>query len=154
VDYEGTRSRSYCSMNYSVAEYAHTVVHTLWEICREHELPHPDIISESGRALTAHHAMLLTNVIDVDRLPEAESAQPPAADDPLILHDLWQNLQQLNGRSAVESYHDAYHWLSEAQTMYTHGILTLEQRAAAERIYQATCRKVFARLDPRQRAHR
>jgi arginine decarboxylase len=154
VDYEGTRSRSYCSMNYSVAEYAHTVVHTLWEICREHDLLHPDIISESGRALTAHHAMLITNVIDVDRVPDAESAQAPAADDPLILHDLWQNLQQLNGRSAVESYHDAYHWLTEAQTMYTHGILTLEQRASAERIYQATCRKIFGRLDPRQRAHR
>lgn len=154
VDYEGTRSRNYCSMNYTVQEYAHTVVHTLWEICQEHALPHPDIISESGRALTAHHAMLITNVIDVDRIPEADSAQPPAADDPQILQDLWQNLQQSNERSVLESYHDAYHWLTEAQTMYTHGILTLEQRAAAERAYQATCRKIFARLDPSQRAHR
>lgn len=154
VDYEGTRSRSYCSMNYSVDEYATTVVHTLWEICREHELPHPNIISESGRALTAHHAVLITNVIDVDRVPEADRAQPPADDDPLILHDLWRNLQQVASRSPVESYHDAYYWLTEAQTMYTHGILTLEQRAAAEVLYQATCRRVFARLDPRQRAHR
>src|SRR5690606_20118955 len=154
VDYEGTRSRSYCSMNYSVEEYATTVVHTLWEICREHELPHPNIISESGRALTAHHAVLITNVIDVDRVPEADRAQPPADDDPLILHDLWRNLQQVASRSPVESYHDAYYWLTEAQTMYTHGILTLEQRAAAEVLYQATCRRVFARLDPRQRAHR
>jgi arginine decarboxylase len=152
--YEGTRSRSYCSMNYSVEEYATTVVRTLWEICAEHDLPHPDIISESGRALTAHHAVLITNVIDIDRVPEAETAQPPAEDAPLILHDLWRNLQQVSGRSAAESYHDACHWLSEAQTKYTHGLLTLEQRAAAERLYQATCRRVFARLDPRQRAHR
>jgi arginine decarboxylase len=154
VDYEGTRSRSYCSMNYSVDEYAATVVHTLWESCREHGLPHPDVVSESGRALTAHHAVLIANVIDVDRVPEADGAQPPLDDAPLILHDLWRNLQQVAGRSPVESYHDAYHWLTEAQTMYTHGILTLEQRAAAERLYQATCRRVFARLDPRQRAHR
>lgn len=154
VDYEGTRSRSYCSMNYSVEEYATTVVRTLWEICAEHDLPHPDIVSESGRALTAHHAVLITNVIDIDRVPEAESAQQPDEDAPLILHDLWRNLQQVSGRSAAESYHDACHWLSEAQTKYTHGLLTLEQRAAAERLYQATCRRVFARLDPRQRAHR
>lgn len=154
VDYEGTRSRSFCSMNYTVQEYANTVVHTLWDVCREHDLPHPDIVSESGRALTAHHAMLITNVIDIDRVPEASSVQPPGEDDPLILHDLWRNLQEVNGRSVLESYHDAHHWLTEAQTMYTHGILTLEQRAAAERAYQAICRKIYARLDPRQRAHR
>src|SRR5699024_10580336 len=103
VDYEGTRSRSYCSMNYSVEEYAATVVHTLWEICVEHDLPHPDIISESGRALTAHHAVLITNVIDIDRIPEAETAQSPPEDAPLILHDLWRNLQQVSSRSAAES---------------------------------------------------
>jgi arginine decarboxylase len=154
VDYEGTRSRSYCSMNYSVDEYASTVVHTLWEICKEHDLPHPAVISESGRALTAHHAVLITNVIDIDRIPDDDTGQAPAEDAPLILHDLWRNLQDVKGRSPVESYHDAYHWLSEAQTMYTHGILTLEQRAAAERLYQATCRRVFSRLDPSQRAHR
>src|SRR5690606_36041937 len=154
VDYEGTRSRSFCSMNYTVQEYANTVVHTLWDVCREHDLPHPDIVSESGRALTAHHAMLITNVIDIDRVPEASSVQPPGEDDPLILHDLWRNLQEVNGRSVLESYHDAHHWLTEAQTMYTHGILTLEQRAAAERAYQAICRKIYARLDPLQRAHR
>jgi arginine decarboxylase len=154
VDYEGTRSRSSCSMNYSVEEYASTVVHTLWEICAQYELPHPNVVSESGRALTAHHAVLITNVIDVDRVPEGQELAAPAAEDPLILHDLWQNLQGVADASPVETYHDAYHWLTEAQTMYTHGVLNLEQRAAAERLYQATCRRVFARLDPRQRAHR
>src|SRR5690625_1678096 len=154
VDYEGTRSRSFCSMNYSLEEYAATVVHSLWEICVEHDLPHPAIISESGRALTAHHAVLITNVIDIDRIPDDASGQQPAADEPLILHDLWRNLQQVSSRTATESYHDACHWLSEAQTKYTHGLLTLEQRAAAERLYQATCRRVFSLLDLRQRSHR
>jgi arginine decarboxylase len=152
VDYEGTRSRSFCSMNYTVEEYAQNVVHALWEICAEHDLPHPDVISESGRALTAHHAVLITNVIDIERVPE--EAEPPAPDDPLILHDLWESLAGVQGRSPVEIYHDVHHWLTEAQSMYTHGVLNLQQRARAEQIYQAACRRLLPRLDPRLRAHR
>ncbi|HEU5337919.1 MAG TPA: biosynthetic arginine decarboxylase, partial [Sulfuricaulis sp.] len=66
VDYEGTRSRSFCSMNYSVEEYAHNIVHAICEICAEKKLPHPDIVTESGRAMTAHHAVLITNVVDTE----------------------------------------------------------------------------------------
>ncbi|TPW16353.1 MAG: arginine decarboxylase [Halothiobacillaceae bacterium] len=66
IDYEGTRSRSFCSMNYSVDEYARNIVNVLWEVCHQANLPHPDIITESGRAMTAHHAVLMTNVIDFE----------------------------------------------------------------------------------------
>src|SRR5260221_14360473 len=66
VDYEGTRSRSYFSMNYSVQEYANNIVYTLAEICQQHGLPHPDIITESGRSITAHHAVLITNVVTTE----------------------------------------------------------------------------------------
>jgi len=154
IDYEGTRSRSECSMNYSIGEYAHTIVHTLWEVCSEYQLPHPDIISESGRAMTAHHAVLVTNVMEVERAPEAPPGEAPAEEEPLILHDLWAGLQGLTGRSALETYHDAVHWLSEAQAMYTHGVLSLAQRARAEEYYYAICRKVLGLLQPGLRAHR
>jgi len=158
VDYEGTRSRSFCSMNYSVREYAHNVVHALWEVCTEQALPHPDIITESGRAMTAHHAVLITNVIDVERAPEAPPAEPPPADAPLLLHDLWHALTELDGgksqRALLEIYHDAVYWLAEAQSMYTHGVLTLPQRAFAEQIYFAICHRVRGRLQPAVRAHR
>ncbi len=154
VDYEGTRSRSFCSMNYSVDEYAQNVVHALWEVCTEHDLPHPDVVSESGRALTAHHAVLITNVIDVDRVPEADAAQAPEPDDPMILHDMWAALTEVELRSPVEIYHDIHYWLTEVQSMYTHGLVNLVQRARAEGIYQATCRKLLPRLNPRLRAHR
>lgn len=154
VDYEGTRSRSFCSMNYSVTEYAHNIVHTLWEVCAELELPHPHIISESGRAMTAHHAMLITNVIDCEQAADSLPLEPPAEDEPLILHSLWQGLEGLSERSLLEVYHDAVHWLGEAQAMYTHGVLTLEQRASAERLYFATCRRVRELLQPSVRAHR
>ena len=75
VDYEGTRSRSACSMNYTVAEYAHVVVHVLKETCQAHGLPEPDLITEAGRAMTAHHALLITQVID----SEAPHVDPAVA---------------------------------------------------------------------------
>jgi arginine decarboxylase len=154
VDYEGTRSRSFCSMNYSVSEYAHNIVHALREICAERHLPHPDIISESGRALTAHHAVLITNVLDVERAPGAETPAAPAPDEPQIIRDLWQGLQSLASHPALEVYHDATHWLAEAQGMFNHGVLSLQQRARAEQIYFATCHGVRARLQAGTRAHR
>ncbi len=154
IDYEGTRSRSECSMNYSVAEYANNIVHTLWEVCSEYDLPHPDLFSESGRALTAHHAVLVTNVTEVERAPDSGHENPPEESDPHILNDLWQGLQSVNRRSALEVYHDAVHWLSEAQAMYTHGVLSLAQRARAEEYYFAICRRVLGLLQPGLRAHR
>ncbi len=154
VDYEGTRSRSFCSMNYTVEEYAHNIVHTLGELASAAGLDHPDIVTESGRAMTAHHAVLITDVIDVDRIPETADLTAPAEEAPAILRDLYQGFAQGERRSPLEVYHDACHWLDEAQGMYTHGLLNLAQRAEAERIYQATCRRVHSRLDPQVRAHR
>ncbi len=154
VDYEGTRSRSFCSMNYSMQEYANDVVFSLWEACESSGFPHPDIITESGRAMTAHHAVLITHVIDIERAPEALDLVPPAKDDPLILHNLWGTKQSLSRRSAMEAYHDAVHWLAEAQTLYIHGVLSLSHRAQAELLYYAICRSVRSLLQAAVRAHR
>ena len=154
VDYEGTRSRSDCSMNYSINEYAHNIVHTLKEVCSEHQLPHPDIISESGRALTAHHAVLVTNVMDIECAPTSELLRPPVDNEPRILHDLWHAYDQLSHRATLETYHDAVHWIGEAQAMYVHGVLTLQQRARAEELYFAICRRTLSLLQPGLRAHR
>ncbi len=159
VDYEGTRSRSFCSMNYSVQEYANNVVQSLWEVCEEQGLPHPHIITESGRALTAHHAVLIVNVIDVERAPGEADLPAPEGEEPQILTNLREGLAGLKqgthtSRSALEVYHDAVYWLGEAQAMYTHGVLSLEQRAAAEQLYFAICWQVRRCLQPGARAHR
>jgi len=154
VDYEGTRSRSYCSMNYSLQEYANNVVHTIREVCANEKLPLPDIISESGRALTAHHAVLLTEVIDSEQVPETDCLDPIQDDAPQIIKDLNYGLQNISSRSVLEVYHDAVHWLSVAQDMYTHGVLSLEERAQAEQIYFATCHKVRPLLQAASRTHR
>ncbi|MCP1728133.1 arginine decarboxylase [Natronospira proteinivora] len=152
VDYEGTASRSYCSMNYSLAQYAQAIVRTFWEVCQEADLPHPHIISESGRALTAQHAVLVTNVVDLES-PSRQSPQAPEEEAPLIIRDLWELYEQAGQRPAVEVYHDAVHWLSESQSMYTHGVLGLQRRAQAEALYQAICHRVKDRLEPHIRHH-
>ncbi|MFP5507485.1 MAG: biosynthetic arginine decarboxylase [Gammaproteobacteria bacterium] len=154
IDYEGTHSRSFCSINYSVQEYANNVVHALWEICAEHALPHPDIITESGRAMTAHHALLITNVIDSEEAPGTGPVAPPADDEPLIIQDLWNVLEGLDARSVLEGYHDAVHWLGEAQAMYLHNVITLEQRARIESLYAAICQRARGLLNSNRPAHR
>lgn len=153
VDYEGTRSRSYCSMNYDLPEYAHHVVQTLADACNEHGLPHPNVVSESGRALAAHHAVLVTNVTDVDK-PETLDQVPNLAGQPPILQNLASVLEGLQQRSVVESYHEAVHWVQEAQEMYIHGALNLQQRALAETLYQTICSKVAPLLNSDKRVHR
>ena len=152
VDYEGSRTRSASSTNYTVEQYAYAIVRSLNEICAECDLPHPDIITESGRAMTAHHAVLITNVIDVESIPEVPPEQP-APDDNVVLHDLWEAYSNPDNDPPLEVYQDAVYFNGEAQQLYVAGVLTLEQRSHAERIYHSACRKVRALLKPDSRAH-
>ena len=154
IDYEGTRSRSSCSINYSIHEYAFNVIHTLREQCDQAGIPHPDVISESGRAMTAHHAVLLTNVIDRES-PDQTRPEAPATDAAGPLRDLWRDYEQLNQskrtRSLLEIYHDVVYAMSEVHSLFTHGLLRLTDRARAERIYLACCQALRAQLNPDNR---
>ncbi|MEZ5477403.1 MAG: biosynthetic arginine decarboxylase [Thiolinea sp.] len=141
VDYEGSRSRSDCSINYSMQEYANTVVRSVLDVCEQYELPFPDFITESGRGMTAHHAVLITNVIGTD--PEQDQAAPaiyaPEDDDPAILHNLYRLYHNEAELPPSEVYHDASYWLNEAHGMYAHGVINLNQRARAEELNRAIC---------------
>lgn len=152
VDYDGTRSRSFCSMNYSLREYARNIFRTLQEICDDAEQPVPNVVSESGRALTAHHAVLITSVIDHDTVPPVSIRQPPP-DGPAVLRELHLLLDQV-AEEPLESLHDAAHILAEAQSQYIHGLLSLEGRAFAEDTYYAVARATLPHLDPAVRAQR
>jgi arginine decarboxylase len=154
VDYEGTRSRSFCSMNYSVAEYANNVMHALAQICEEKGLAHPDIVTESGRAMTAHHAVLITNVLECEEAPGRDSVPAARPEEHAVIRDLWQAYSGLSNRSAIEAYHDAAYYLSQAQERFTLGVLSLTERARAEQIYFAICWKVRQLLAPSAKAHR
>ncbi len=151
VDYEGSRSRSFCSMNYTMQEYANDVILALASVCEQEGLSHPEVISESGRAMTAHHAVLITNVIDVER-PQGAVIDGAAAHP--VLRALEQTLAELSSRSALEAYHDAVHWLGEAQMLFNHGVIDLRQRARAEQLYYQICSGVRPLLQASSRAHR
>ena len=150
VDYAGTRSRDAFSMNYSLDDYARVVVAALADICRSHDLPPPHILTESGRALTAHHAVLITNVIDSAAVGEVV---PPldAGPGPPQVAQLYADLQRLDDGSDSaprEIYLAARQRLDAVQAAYTQGTLPLEARARAELLYQAIARRVRDRLSP------
>ena len=90
VDYDGTRSRNYCSVNYTMQDYADAVVYAFADVCRQHNLPQPEIITEAGRAMTAHHAMLITNVIGVEQAPGLDKPAPAKPHEPAVVRELWK----------------------------------------------------------------
>jgi arginine decarboxylase len=155
VDYEGTRSRRTCSMNYTLAEYANTVVGAFVDMALATGLPQPRLLSESGRALSAHHAILLTNTINTEIIPEPNKDMLPVTDDaPMVLQELWQAYQAVGHKAMLETYHDAVYRIAEVQSMYNHGLLSLAQRAQAEEIHQALCMRIRLELDPHKKPHR
>ena len=154
VDYDGSNSTSQASVNYSLQEYADDVIYTLAEACRQHELPMPHIISESGRALTAHHALLLLSVIDVES--QADNAVPELNDEhPTLLHEMAADYaslskQRVSRKRIREVYHDATFDKERAQEFFNSGVLTLRDRAIAEQIYLSTI-AVVAKIAQRDR---
>ncbi|GAB4257097.1 MAG: arginine decarboxylase [Methylomicrobium sp.] len=132
VDYDGSRSRRDCSINYSITEYAQNIVRSFAESCTAYNLPHPDIITESGRALTAHHAVLISNVTDIESLDNGFEE----TDEPFSVHNI------------AEIYHDAQFNLNEARNAFVQGKLGLIELAAAEREYVRLFRKIKAHLNP------
>lgn len=141
VDYDGTRSTGPASVNYSIREYANDVVYTLAEACRDAELPMPHIISESGRALTAHHALLLVNVIDI----ETQIADMPESipdDAHTAVHELADTYGEIGLRRLREAYHDSTFAKEQIQQLFNSGVLSLAERALAERIYLANLNRI------------
>ncbi|MDH5751919.1 MAG: biosynthetic arginine decarboxylase [Deltaproteobacteria bacterium] len=147
VDYDGTRSASEFSVNYTEEEYAKAIVSGLESVCRNEELPHPDIITESGRALTAHHAMLVVNVLEAARLVDEQvgSRKPeaPEADLPEPLVRLNEIRNGLSPRNFMEYWHEALHVREEANKMFELGYLSLDHRARADRLFWGTATTVL-----------
>jgi arginine decarboxylase len=151
VDYDGTSSTSHASVNYTLQEYANDVVYTIAEVCRDQQIPMPHLISESGRALTAHHALLLLKVIDVES--QAEQTVPELGENvPPLLLEMVDDFKALNKkrlpkRKVIEIFHDAPFDKERAQQLFTAGVITLRDRAQAETIYFATVNRVAQLVD-------
>ncbi|KGA31718.1 arginine decarboxylase [Pectobacterium brasiliense] len=157
VDYEGTRSQSDCSVNYGLNEYANNVIWGIGDACNEHGLPHPTVITESGRAVTAHHTVLVSNIIGVERNEFSDPTKPEEG-APRALESLWSTWKEIKQpgkrRSLREWLHDSQMDLHDVHTQYTHGMLDLTQRAKAEQLYLSICQMIQEQLDPSNRAHR
>ena len=143
VDYEGSRMPGDSSTNYSIQEYANDIVYILAEACSEAELPTPHIISESGRALTAHHAMLLVEVIDVEHETLAPHIMVNPDQDHQVLQLLADSLAEVSRRSLRELYHDALYARERARELFASGVLTLRDVSRAEGMFRQILTAIF-----------
>ena len=142
VDYDGSQTNFESSMNYTLQEYANDVVYHIQQVCDEEKVAHPTIISESGRAITAYHSLLVFNVLGTSGFGE-EQVPTVAKDDfeqPLI--DRIETFHHVHARNALESYHDAQQALDMAMNLFSGGYLPLDQRAHAENLYFAIAEKI------------
>ncbi len=143
VDYDGSQTNFQSSMNYTLQEYANDVIYNVRTVCDETGVPHPVIISESGRAVAAFHSALIFGTLGVTRQGEHESPPneiPEEYEQPL--HDLFLTDRELTIRNLQESYHDAQQAIDTAMNLFSGGYLPLEQRVLAENLFFAICRKI------------
>ena len=143
IDYDGSQTDFESSVNYTLQEYANDVVYHIQSVCDEAEVPHPIIVSESGRAVVAYHSVLVFNVLGVTGFGEEETL-------PEIPDDVEQPLTRFEGNAAravssknlLESFHDAQQALDSALNLFSLGYLPLQQRSWAESIYWVICRRI------------
>lgn len=143
VDYDGS-GNSDSSINYSEQEYANDIVSVLQTLCDEHKVPHPSIVTESGRFLTAHHSVLVFNVLGVNNLHRQEPPRPADKKDPSIMQDMQYTFEKVNRDNMNECFNDLEVAKQETLQLFTYGVLTLEQRAWCEDMYFAIATKMLA----------
>lgn len=143
VDYDGSQTNFSSSMNYTLQEYANDIVYGIMELCDGAGIPHPTLVSESGRAVVAHHAVLIVDVLgvaefDVGKVPDKlpDGAAP-------VVKNLWDSFRDVSRKNFLEVYHDAIEYKDECLTLFALGHLSLEQRVIAEDIFWALCQKVL-----------
>jgi arginine decarboxylase len=142
VDYDGSQTNFQSSMNYTVQEYANDVVFGLKEICDEGKVPHPTIVTESGRAITAHHSVLVVNVLGVTEFDAHAPKELPSPVAPLV-KNLWETYQFVSQKNLLESYHDAVEYKDQVLQLFNLGHLGLSDRVIAENLFWAICEKVL-----------
>ncbi|MGQ0722338.1 MAG: biosynthetic arginine decarboxylase [Candidatus Eiseniibacteriota bacterium] len=146
VDYDGTQSTNASSVNYGLQEYANNVVFHIREMCDEMEVEHPDILSESGRALVAHHSVLVVDVRDMDEGLDNGNVKPAEEDEHRVLHSLYETWGAVSDVNLLECWHDVNHARDEAITLFANGVLDLRGRARADELYRACCARILERV--------
>ena len=143
VDYDGTRSpSSESSVNYTIQEYVNDCVYTFVDAANKNNIQHPNIITESGRSLAAHHSVLVIDVLETASLPRMSEEFEPTETDHQLVKDLYEIWDNLNPRSILEDWHDAEQIREEALDLFAHGIVDLKTRAEIEGMYWSICREI------------
>jgi len=148
VDYDGSHTNFSSSSNYSVEEYCSDIVEVIMSVADRAGVPHPTIVSESGRATVAYYSVLLFNILDVSRF-ESHGPPPPLASD---AHELVRNLlatsEALTPKNLQECYNDALYYRDEIRSLFTHGVISLRERAVAEQIFWHIVRRIALEAEP------
>ena len=143
VDYDGTRSaNSESSVNYSIQEYVNDCVYTFVDAANKNGIAHPNIIIESGRSLTAHHSVLVIDVLETASLPEMPEEFEAKDSDHQLVKDLYEIWDNLNSKNMLEDWHDAEQIRDEALELFSHGIVDLKTRAEIESMYWSVCHEI------------
>ena len=155
IDYEGTRSRSYFSMNYGIADYANTVISTMASIVNQQDISHPHIITESGRAMVAHHAVLIVDVIETEQLIDVTTSKLTEINSTDIA-DLKNRADKLqNGNCQIlECYQDTKRAMESIKQKFNDGAITLQEKAHCEQLFFEICANIRMRLNSEKKSHR
>ena len=143
VDYDGSQTNFHSSVNYSMQEYANDVVYAIYQQCEDEGVPHPTIVSESGRAVVAHHAVLVVNVLGVSKFSAKAIPESVHEDAPQVLKNLVSTFKDVTRKNVIESYHDALQYKDECLTLFSLGHLSLQDRVNCENVFWALVQKIL-----------
>jgi arginine decarboxylase len=143
VDYDGSQTNFHSSMNYSVQEYANDVVAAIQEACDREKIAHPDIVTEAGRAMTAHHSVLIFDVLGVHEMLSGQPPEPVRDDDHKVIKDLAEVYTSISQKNVQEAYHDSLQLKEEASELFSLGYLDLRGRARVERLFWDCCERIL-----------
>ena len=143
VDYDGSHTNFHSSINYTLQEYASDVVSQIAEACNAAGVPHPHIITESGRAIVAHHSVLVYNVLATNEMIRGHVPEPATDDEHPLIRQLTETYETVSRKSFQEAYHDALQLKEEGITAFNLGMLDLKGRARLEELFWATCERIL-----------
>jgi arginine decarboxylase len=143
VDYDGSQTNFASSMNYTLQEYANDLVFSLQEICDAAGVAHPTIVTESGRAVVAHHSVLVLDVLGVGEFDVGKAPEKLADDAHRVVKNLLDEYREISTKNLREAYHDAVEYREEALSLFALGSLSLTERMIAEDIFWAICQKIL-----------
>ena len=142
VDYDGTHTAVDSSMNYSLREYVADVVYSVQEVCKQEKVPEPNLVTESGRSMVAHHALLVANIFGAIETGTSPVDLRVSADEHQVVRELRETLKDLTPKNIAESFHDGQQHLEEAFTLFKLGYLGLEDKAKVENLYWKLCLEI------------